>query len=170
MADFVESVGLPLFAHRLRRLSEALVDSLREWRPEAGVTAPPKASSTLLLLLAVGPLAVTQIAARLKLTHPLIIQLTRELGRLGLVEVNQDPDDGRRRLVSLTPAGKREAENVKKLHRAVDTVYREIFSEIDIDAYAAVAEVERALKRRSLVSRLNDLKATQPAGKLETTP
>jgi DNA-binding MarR family transcriptional regulator len=162
MADFVESVGLPLFAHRLRRLSESLVEACGAWLPEAGVTAPPKAGSTLLLLAASGPLTVTEIATRLRLTHPLIVKLTRELEGLGLVSVEQDPADGRRRPVSLTPAGRRQADRLAEVNRALAAAYGELFAEAGADAFAAIERVEAALARRDFGARLAAL-APQPA-------
>src|SRR5579864_1177615 len=75
LADFVESLGLPFFAHRLRRLSETLVEASGGWLREVGVAAPPKAVSTLLLIAAEGPSTVTEIATRLRLSHPLIVKL-----------------------------------------------------------------------------------------------
>jgi DNA-binding MarR family transcriptional regulator len=154
LADFVESIGLPLFAHRLRRLSEALVEDCGAWLPEAGVSAPPKAGSTLLLLAQGGPLSVTEIAARLRLTHPLIIKLTRELEGLGLVRVQQDPADGRRRPVSLTPAGRRQAERLARVNETIAEAYAELFAEAGADAFAAIQKVEAALARRGLKTRL----------------
>jgi DNA-binding MarR family transcriptional regulator len=155
-SDFVESLGPAFFAHRLRRLSEALVEEGAGWLPAAGVTAPPKAGSTLMLLQAEGPLSVTEIAARLRLTHPLIVKLARELEALGLVRVAQDPADGRRRPVSLTAEGRRQARRLARLNRRIAGAYAELFAEAGVDAFAAVVAVERALTRRSLAQRLGE--------------
>ena len=160
MSDFVESLGLPLFAHRLRRLSESLVEAVRQWLPQMGVTAPPKAGSTLLLLDAAGPLTVTEIATRLRLTHPLIIKLTRELEVLGLVRIDQDVRDGRRRPVSLTVAGRRQAARLAEVNQRLDRVYRQLFAEAGVDGFAAIVEIERALTARSFTQRLAE---TAPA-------
>jgi len=154
MSDFVESLGLPLFAHRLRRLSETLVEGGRQWLPEAGVTAPPKAGSTLLLLAEAGPLTVTEIATRLRLTHPLIIKLTRRLSELGLVRIEQDARDGRRRPVSLTPEGRRQAALLVDVNRRLAIVYQQIFDTAGVDGFAAVVAIERVLADRDFLQRL----------------
>lgn len=157
MTDFIESIGLPLFAHRLRRLSEALVESCGAWLPEAGVTVPPKAGSTLLLLSTAGPLSVTEIAERLRLTHPLIVKLARELQGLGLVTVAQDPLDGRRRPVSLTAVGRLQAERLAAVNRRLSEAYSQIFAEAGVDGFAAIERIEAALARRDLAGRLRAL-------------
>ena len=159
MSDFVESLGLPLFAHRLRRLSEALVEDGRTWLPRMGVTSPPKAGSTLMLLAAEGPMSVTEIATRLRLTHPLIIKLVRELETLGLARTEQDPNDGRRRPVSLTAAGRREAGRLGEVNRAVAGAYADLFAEAGVDGLAVIEALERAVARRRLSDRLQDLAA-----------
>jgi DNA-binding MarR family transcriptional regulator len=155
-SDFVESLGPAFFAHRLRRLSEALVEEGAAWLPGAGITAPPKAGSTLMLLEAEGPLSVTEIAARLRLTHPLIVKLARELEALGLVRAEQDPADGRRRPLFLTAAGRRQAARLARLNARIARAYGELFAEAGVDAFAAVVAVERALTRRSLAQRLGE--------------
>jgi DNA-binding MarR family transcriptional regulator len=154
MSDFIESLGLPLFAHRLRRLSESLVEGGRQWLPYAGVTAPPKAGSTLLLLAAAGPLSVTEIATRLRLTHPLIIKLTRELSELGLVRIEQDARDGRRRPVSLTAEGLWQAALLKDVNRRLAVVYQQIFEQAGVDGFAAVVAIERVLADRDFLQHL----------------
>ncbi len=118
------------------------------------MTAPPKAGSTLLLLAEQGPLSVTEIATRLRLTHPLIIKLTRELAQLGLVRIEQDARDGRRRPVSLTAAGRRQAELVAEMNRRLAVVYAEIFEKAGVDGFAAVVAIERVLANRDFSQRL----------------
>jgi DNA-binding MarR family transcriptional regulator len=156
VADFVESIGAPLFAHRLRRLSETLVESVGAWLPEAGVSAPPKAGSTLLLLAALGPMSVTEIASRLRLSHPLIIKLVRELEALGLARTEQDPADGRRRPVSLTQAGRAQAARFRAITETLAEVYARLFSDAGIDGIVFVERLERALRDRDFGQRLRE--------------
>jgi len=160
--DFVESLGLPFFAHRLRRLSETLVAAAPDWLPQAGVTAPPKAGSTLLLLAQEGGLSVTEIAARLRLSHPLIIRLVRELSGRGLVKTAQDPADGRRRPVTLTAAGRAEAARLLQLNAQIAAAYRDLFEDAGVDGLAAIERLEAALARRGYAERLRQA-AREPA-------
>ena len=70
--DFIESLGPAYFAHRLRRLSEALVEDCGAWFRRVGVTSPPKGASTLLLLRQKGPLSVTQDGLSLDCPRPCV--------------------------------------------------------------------------------------------------
>lgn len=50
-------------------------------------------------------LVQSELGARLHLDKATVTELVRRMGRRGLVTVHRDPDDGRRRIVSLTTAG-----------------------------------------------------------------
>lgn len=160
-ADFVSGLGLPFLAHRLRRASELLVHGYEKWLPEVGVTAPPRSLSTLLLLRKEGVLSVTDIAERLRFTHPLIITLLKRLEDLGLTEVTRDPQDGRRRLIALTAKGVGEAALVEEATTIMGHAYADLFSEIEVDLLGAIARLEEAGKRLSFDARL---RARVPAG------
>jgi DNA-binding MarR family transcriptional regulator len=154
--DFIESLGPAYFAHRLRRLSEMLVEATTTELQAEGVTAPPKAGSTLTLLAAVPGLSVTEIAARLRLSHPLIVRLARELEALGLVRPQQDPDDGRRRGLFLTDEGFAQARRLRRLGERIAGAYARLFEDAGVDAFAAVVAIERSLARRGFAERLRE--------------
>ena len=91
------------------------------------MTSPAKGASTLLLLRARGPQSVTQIAQRLRLSHPMIINVTRELEGLDLVVSREDPFDRRRRPVSLTTAGEIQADRIAAVNRMMAAAYGGLF-------------------------------------------
>lgn len=154
--DYVAALGRPLTAHRLRRVSELLVEAYGRWLAEVGPEVPPRALSTLMLLLEAGPQGVTQIARRLRVTHPLSIELTRALQAKGLVTARADPGDARRRLLELTPAGEAAARQVGERLQTLDVFYRRLFDEIGVDLLDALERVERAAAERPLLDRIRD--------------
>ena len=83
-SDFVQSLGLPFLAHRLRRVSELIVEGSTAAMARHGFESPARSGSTMLLLLANGPTGITEIAYRLRLSHPLIIKLTAALAKAGV--------------------------------------------------------------------------------------
>src|SRR3954468_4585216 len=112
MDDFVQSLGLPFLAHRLKRASELILEGSSAALCGAGLASPARAGSTLLLLRALGPTGITEIAYRLRLSHPLIIQPAAALAAAGLVSDDSDPADHRRRLIALTEKGEAEAARI----------------------------------------------------------
>ena len=157
--DFIADSGVAFLAHRLRRASDLLVDGAGEWLAETGMTAPPRALSTLLLLKLEGPLAVTQIAERLRVSHPLMIKLLRGLEQQGLVRARRDRADARRRPISLTPKGRREAELAQAATQALAQAYGGLFDEMGLDLLDAVARLERACAERPFAQRLSEAAA-----------
>jgi DNA-binding MarR family transcriptional regulator len=157
--DFVAQLGRPFTAHRLRRLAELFLDGYAGWLPSAGVTAPARSLSTLLLLDKAGPLGVTELATRLRLTHPLMIKLTGALEERGFVRTGTDPADARRRPLALTRRGEAEAERVKRALQILDAAYAELFRETGIDLTDAARRVEDACLREPFHRRLGRLSA-----------
>jgi DNA-binding MarR family transcriptional regulator len=143
-SDFVASIGRPLLAHRLRRLSELFVDGYSQWLPSLGVTAPARSLSTLLLLEREGPLGVTEIAARLRLSHPLMIKLVAGLEAEGLVAPQKDPDDARRRPIALTSAGRSQVKQVQHALLVLDRAYADLGKEVGADLLTLIERVESA--------------------------
>ena len=151
--DFVAHLGRPFLAHRLRRLGEMFLDGYRRWLPELGVRAPARSLSTLLLLEA-GPLGVTELAARLRLSHPLMIKLVASLEEGGFVSLVRDSADARRRPATLTPAGRKEVARIKRAIAILDASYAELSSEIGVDLIGVVERVEAVCLRDPFHERL----------------
>jgi len=94
----VETVPL---AHELR---ETLGRLVRRLRAEPGL--PPVAQLTVLGRLdREGPASTSDLAAAERMRPQSMAQTVRDLESGGLVSRRPDPDDGRRALVELTPAG-----------------------------------------------------------------
>jgi DNA-binding MarR family transcriptional regulator len=153
-ADFITDLGLPFLAHRLRRLSELFVGEYGQWLPEFGVTAPARSASTLLLLKQEGVLSVTDIAERIRFTHPLVINLLAELEKRGLTSVTRDANDRRRRLIELTPRGREEADRVEAAAEVIGEAYRTLSAEIGADLLDLVSRVDAACAETSFRDRL----------------
>ena len=154
--DFVVELGLPLTAHRLRRASELLLQTTSQWLTEAGPDLPPRTISTLLLLDETGPQGLTQLARRLRLTHPVLIELTRALAERGLIISRGDPEDGRRNVLEITPAGRRAARVLRQRLKTLERFYRRLFDDMGADLLDAVERLERAQARRPLIERLRE--------------
>lgn len=152
--DFVRSLGLAFVAHRLRRASETIVEGTSAFLHENGFAAPARSVSTLLLLRELGPTGVTEIAARLRLSHPLIIKLTTALIGAGYAEQRADPRDQRRRLIALTPAGESQVERLETLLEAIQRTLRELGAETGVDLLDVVERFEAATDAVPMAMRL----------------
>ena len=152
--DFIESLGSLTLAHRLKRMVQRLLDESAEIHERLGLPIKPRWGSTLLLLEAEGPLTVTEVAERLRLSHPAVVQSLDDMGDMGLVRRAKDEADGRRTVLSLTAKGRRW---MKKLHGVWDhleAVQEEVFSAAGGDLLGILARADAALDEESLAERV----------------
>ena len=154
MRDFIHEQGMPFFAHLLGRLYDHFVRGFREWNDEVGVLAPPRTHSTMLALRTHGPLSVTELAALLRQSHPLVIKWTKQLIDLGLVKTNSDSQDRRRTLLILTPSGEAEAKSHDYARMIIERTYRRLMEEAGADVFDALWRIEKALRREAFADRL----------------
>jgi DNA-binding MarR family transcriptional regulator len=152
--DFVRSLGLPFMAHRLRRASELILEETSKLLLDEEIEGPARAASTLLLLRDNGPTGITEIAFRLRLSHPLIIKLSAGLAAAGLVRDESDPRDNRRRLLALTDKGLAETQRIDAFSDAVGRAFEAMFEESGADLFAALEGFEAAAERRPVAARV----------------
>lgn len=67
-----------------------------------------------------GPLAIGEIAARLRITHVSVSQAMRSLEAAGLVVSSPDETDARRRVLSLSPSGQAKVAELAPLWAAFE--------------------------------------------------
>jgi DNA-binding MarR family transcriptional regulator len=152
--DFVRSLGLAFLAHRLKRASETILEGSTEALRRHGFGSPARSGSTLLLLRENGPSGITEIAWRLRLSHPLIIKLAAAMAAAGLVRDERDPVDHRRRLIALTEKGLAEAERIDAFSRALERTFAAMFVEAEADLFDALERFEAAAQAWPLADRL----------------
>jgi DNA-binding MarR family transcriptional regulator len=164
MDDFIQRQGPAYLAHILRRLADELVRGAAEWYPEAGVSAPPRTTSTLLALDEHGPLGLTELAGLLRQSHPLVIDWRRQLLELGFVESKPDPEDGRRAVLSLTPAGRREVRRLRRALIVMEGASRKLMEQGGPRLFEGLWRMDEALERESFAERLREQDARTDKG------
>ena len=106
MDDIVRDLGLLGLGTRLRRLGERLQAETQEVLDGLEPRVPASQHPLLAAIDRYGSLSVGQLAQALGVTQPGVTRAVGELVEAGLVEVAAAPDDGRRRMLALTDAGK----------------------------------------------------------------
>ncbi|HEX5534882.1 MAG TPA: MarR family winged helix-turn-helix transcriptional regulator [Actinomycetales bacterium] len=129
-------IEVSLLLHRIVYALDRAAD--RRLRDQFGVS---HGRAVLLRVIGVkGPCSQHELAVELGHTDPAITGMVRELVSVGLVEVRPDPDNGRRRLVSLTAAG---ADLVARVTAFLDAAMAELVSAADVDTRTLVAELTK---------------------------
>ena len=152
--DFIQSEGVTFLAHLMGRLSDRFVRGCEQWFAVHGLIAPPRTSSTLHILHRQGPRSVTEIAAAISQSHPLVINWVRQLKSLGLVEATTDPNDRRRTIVALTEHGTAEAIRLLEADKVIARAYDRMLEEADAPVFDALWRIEAATRDQSFFDRL----------------
>jgi DNA-binding MarR family transcriptional regulator len=155
-SDYVAQLGMLVIDHRLRRIVDQLLAAQADVYAQEEIAFEPRWTSTFLLLEEEGPLAVTIIAARLRLTHPAVIKLTNTMIEADLVADTADADDERRRLLRLTPTARRLSPRLHRIWDALAAAQREIFRQAGCNPLDMIGRVEGELMRKPIAGRVAD--------------
>ena len=135
---FISSVGA------LRRELRRVYD--RELAP-SGLSL----AYALPIVLIAGHPAMSQreLAERLEIEGPTLVRLLHQLGAMGLVTRQQNPDDHRANTLHLTAAGRAAA---KRLRRAMDAVRARLLAGVSDDELADALRVFEAVRHSMIRS------------------
>ena len=148
--DYVRELGALVLDHRFRRLTETLLRTADELYEARGLPFRARWTSTYQLLFSHGPLGITDLAERLRLTHPAIIGITDAMRQEGLVSDARDRQDGRRRMVALTTRARQLDGELRELWKALADVQQERFAAAGVDIVPLLDAVEEDMTKRPL--------------------
>lgn len=153
MKDYIAEMRGAALGGRLRRLSAAIdADAARVYAAR-GIAFEQRWFGVMNQLAIAGPLTVLELADVLGITHASVSETRRSLEKSGFVISQADPDDGRRRVLTLSPSGQAFVEKLRPLWNAFDSAARDLDAEAG-NVTQALARLERALARKSLSQRI----------------
>lgn len=164
MADYIAEHGNAFVAHRLRRTSDRIVDQVGALLGQMQLDVPPRGASMLLLLDARGPIGVVEIAQRLGLSHPLIVRMAQRFEALGLITIEVDPSDARRRQLTPTRKARREAAAIRAFNARLGTMFDALFQEVGCDLLTVLDRMDAALAATPIPARLAALDRNEGTG------
>jgi len=152
--DYLNKLGPLALASRLRRLLQRLnADGERIYR-DLGIDVKPKWFPVMRILSEQSPLALTDIARLMSLTHPSLIETVNELISVGLIDSRKSDLDGRRRELSLTDKGKRFCKKLVPVWEAFRLAGEEVNKDCGNDFLDALGKFEQSLERRPMYNRV----------------
>lgn len=152
--DLINELGPLAFASRLRRLSERLHRDGSRIYEELGIDFQARWFPLLYLLAGHSPLAVTEIANALRLTHPAVVQTANAMSEAGLLESSKDDEDERRRLLQLTDKGRLIANSLRPIWETIEATTRELLDHTGPGFLEQLARLETELDERSMYDRV----------------
>jgi len=161
IADYNQQQGGASIGARLRRLSERIDRDANRVYASLGLEFEQRWMGTLNQLHLNGRMSVNDIAAALGISHPSVSQTRRSLLDVGLIAEHADPDDGRRRTLALTAAGKALVARLLPVWAALDVAALALNAEAG-DLVSGLTGLDRALNRQSLFERVSAELAAAP--------
>ena len=143
-------------ASRLRRLSDLYWQGVTATYRQSGVDFDVRWATIFVLIARQGPVAVMEIADRLGITHPAVIQVINELEKHDLITSAKSEEDGRKRLLTLSETGQAMLPQLQPLWDAFIAVNREMLDKQTHNLLLSLQEMEKQLAEKSFFDRIQD--------------
>jgi len=114
VGDSVRDFGLLTLGSRMRRIGERLQADTQLIIEESGLAVQASQYPFLAALDREGPMTVGELALAVGISQPGVTRTVAQLAQQGLLQVDQSPDDQRRKVVALTADGARLVEFSKR--------------------------------------------------------
>ncbi|RZF60548.1 MarR family transcriptional regulator [Sphingomonas populi] len=154
--DFNRNAGSSTLGARLRRLSEQIDRDATRVYAARGIVFEQRWFGPLNQIVQNGPMAIGEIAEKLRITHVSVSQAARSLEAAGLIASYADAADGRRRLLALTSEGQARVRELAPIWAAFDTAATALDEEAG-SVVPALNRLDDALADLSLFDRVSEL-------------
>lgn len=159
--EFYSSLGYLVFGSRLRRLSAYFLSEVNKIYSQQGIDFDASWFPVFYLLSRQPDISLVDIASQLQTSHSAVSQLISSLNKKGLIQLTRSAADGRKQLVSLSPAGKTRLEQIQPIWEAIEKSMKALPDEdVRIEPIlSSVSAMESAFKKNALSKRvLNHMK------------
>jgi len=152
--DFIEELGTLALGTRIKNLGELLMKDMARIYKEQGIDFEPRWFTFFQLILQKEEVSVTAIAHDLKQTHPAVVQVINMLEKKGLIITTKDKGDRRKRLVRLSPEGKKLADELEPVWLKVKDAAMELMMESEPGLLTNISSLEKALQNQGMYERI----------------
>ncbi|MBU1701967.1 MAG: bifunctional helix-turn-helix transcriptional regulator/GNAT family N-acetyltransferase [Candidatus Eisenbacteria bacterium] len=152
--DTITELGELALASRLKRLSDRLMRDVSQVYDDLNIDFTASGFPLLYALAQRPAMAVTDLARALRLTHPAISQIARDLLKRDLIVEKGDPKDERKRLLGLSKKGRETIKCLRPVWDEIRVAGRELLEETGIDLLGGLDRLESALDDSSMLDRL----------------
>lgn len=154
--DFMADMAELALASRLRRLSDTYWQGVTAIYRQSGLDFDVRWATIFVLIARQGPVAVMEIAERLGITHPAVIQVINELEKHGLIVSAKSEQDGRKRLLSLSKTGQAMLPQLQPLWDAFIAVNQDMLARQRHNLLISLQEMEAQLAEKTFFDRIQE--------------
>lgn len=152
--DLITELAELALATRLKRLSDRLANDVNKIYKELNLNFEAKWYLVLELLNRRSMLSIVDVADELKLTHPAIVQYVDQMLNAKLIIAHKDSTDGRKRLVSLAPNGKKLLEDLAPVLAVLKVEVEGWLNSADCNLLSTLSQLEKSLDEKAMYQRL----------------
>ncbi len=152
-SDFVADLGLLAFVTRLKRVSDLMLHDGRRLYRQLGMDIEPNWYVVFRLLEHQGPFTVTEIADRVGVAHPSMIQIVNKMIKSGYLEETRVCNDSRKRHLKLTEKAADRLPDFERVWTAGTAGLKRMLSDVDALGFLDVLEArvaEKGFRERAL--------------------
>ncbi|MBG8553774.1 bifunctional helix-turn-helix transcriptional regulator/GNAT family N-acetyltransferase [Hymenobacter guriensis] len=157
--NFFAKVGPAALGSRLRRLNDLMTSQAAEVYASYQVPFEPRWFPVFWSVAADSTRHVSDIAEQIGQTHAAVSQVVKDLMKHGLVEVQRGETDQRRSIIALTDKGASLWPALQEQTADVRQATEALLAETRHNLWLAIEEVEYALSRQSLASRVKAMRS-----------
>ncbi|SFC78693.1 MarR family winged helix-turn-helix transcriptional regulator [Spirosoma endophyticum] len=154
--DFMADMAELALASRLRRLSDTYWQGVTAIYRQSGLDFDVRWATIFVLIARQGPVAVMEIAERLGITHPAVIQVINELEKRGLIVSAKSEQDGRKRLLTLSETGQAMLPQLQPLWDAFIAVNQDMIARQQHNLLISLQEMEAQLAEKTFFDRIQE--------------
>lgn len=104
--DFIQQIGFAGLNSRIKRLSDELLYSTRDYYKNAGLDIEPNWHLIFLLLEKHKSLTITEISQELRISHPACVKIINKMKKKDYIDTKTDENDSRKQLLELSDKAK----------------------------------------------------------------
>jgi len=148
--DFLQQLEYAGFTARIKRLSDQLLSSARKVYQYEQIDIEPNWHLVFLLLKKEGKLTVTEMAQKLRFSHPAVIKIVKKMKDHGYLSSLADKQDSRKQLIGLTAKSKR---LLPSLEERWNVIQETIQGFVTQETMAELKRLEEQLNEKALHER-----------------
>lgn len=166
--DYLQELGGLALGSRLKRLSERLVQEVAKVYEARNIQFSPRWFPIFRYIGETGSASITDIAKAIGVTHPAVNQTANELLEAKLLTASTDSIDKRKRILSLSARGKKLYTELQSVWTGLHASVSDLIEETDNSLPNALSAFEKALDKRNLLCRFEELNELIQAHEVET--
>lgn len=141
---------------QLRHLIELLDGAVQQAYVDAGLAYRPRYTPVMRVLAQQGSATIGQLASVAGITQPAATQTVALMKKEGLLLVTASDDDGRQRMVRLSPKGEAMLPRLQACWRATRHAADSLDTELEFPLSLCLAQAITALERHGFGERIRD--------------